>query len=109
MTTDDLHSAHYQDLSEYLPEKLNVHSVNAVQQQLYKAIEKSQSRAFLLNLSQNTYCDSAGVALFIRLKAWLQHQDKSLHLVHETDQILALSQFLKVDSLLFETAENKAH
>ncbi|PIE42137.1 MAG: hypothetical protein CSA47_01885 [Gammaproteobacteria bacterium] len=87
-----------------LSDKITVDNANAVLLQLLTAANDSgaDDAVVHIDLHRLNYCDSAGVAALIAAKSQLAQRQKTLTYLNPPQQLLELTHFLKVDSLLFD-------
>lgn len=88
-------------MEEYkLESALTFHSVIAVRATLYKAFREDIHDRFCLDLSEVTYCDSAGLALLIEVKKWCTRSNKIFEVRGISSKTRSLAEFCGIESIL---------
>ncbi len=79
-----------------LPERITAQNANTVYEQLAGSSDVDIDCAGIV------HCDSAGIAVFIAVKAARLAKQQTIHYHNPPKQLYDLARFLKVNRLLFE-------
>jgi phospholipid transport system transporter-binding protein len=80
--------------------ELTFMSVVSVRADLSKALMNDDSDRFCLDLSEVTYCDSAGLALLIEARKLCLRANKMFEVTGLSSDMLSLAEFCGVQSIL---------
>ncbi|CAM4486649.1 MAG: hypothetical protein LEGION0403_FIIPPAGN_00355 [Legionella sp.] len=84
----------------FKPIELSFKSVVEVRAQLYKTLMDGASTHLVLNLSEVTHCDSAGMALLIEARKLCKKNNKTFEIIGMSAETESLADFCGVKDIL---------
>ncbi|MDR3501541.1 MAG: STAS domain-containing protein [Legionella sp.] len=86
--------------AHFKPLELSFKSVVEVRAQLYKTLMDDTSNHLVLDLSEVTHCDSAGMALLIEARKLCKKNNKTFEIIGMSAETESLADFCGVKDIL---------